>query len=325
MNPLPEIPPLTVLDHFAPHTRGLAWARAPGGFSGARVWRGTSQNTPLVALKAWSIDTSAEHVRQVHSWIARAAHLPFVPRVFAGAGGHTVFVEAGRVWDCVRWMPGAPRSTPTTEEVARACEAVAQLHSAWAFAPKPGPCPGVLNRLRVLEENAPLLAAGPKALPPVAQHLDALLQRALTVSARLAPLVTRSLRVWGEHTFALQPCVRDLRGEHVLFEDARVSGIIDFGAANVDHPAGDIARLLTDFAGTDETLFSVGVNAYRGARPAFDAPDEFVRVLARSGAVCSLIGWLVRFAVRREVFADPLAVAARLDSLLVRVEEFSHI
>lgn len=324
MNPLLDLPPVAVRAHFASHTDGLTWTRVPGGFSGARVYRGDDSGAPRAALKAWPPGTSAERLQQIHAWMACAEHLPFVPGVLRGADGTTIAVEGGTAWDCCRWMPGAPRAQPTTAEVAAACEAVARLHDAWASESQRGPCPGVANRLRALTENEPLLRAGPRALPPVSPLLDMLLRRAVEVAARTAPLAARALEPWARHTFTLHPCVRDLRGEHVLFEGGRVSGVIDFGAAAVDHAAVDLARLLGDFAGEDAARFGAGLSAYRGARPAFDAPDVFVRVLSRTGVVCSVLGWLVRLVVRREPASDPATIFARLHQLLARLERIGQ-
>jgi hypothetical protein len=92
----------------------------------------------------------------------------------------------------------------------------------------------------------------------------------------------------------------------------------------VDHPAVDLARFLDDAGGSDTARFAAGVNAYRTARPAFDATDDFVLLLARTGAVCSVLGWLVRLAVRREPPADPPAAAARLAFLLSRLLLLTH-
>jgi homoserine kinase type II len=323
VTPLLDHPPAVVLEHFAPHTRDLTWRRAPDGFSGARVWCG-AEGAPSVALKAWPPDTAPDRVRQIHVWLARAAHLAFVPTVFSGIGGITVVVEANRVWDCCRWMPGQPCLEPRATDVAAACEAVARLHAAWGGSPRSGPCPGVANRLRILAENEALLSAGPNALPPVSPLLDPLLRRAGAVAARAGPRAVRELRAYSHHAFTLHPCVRDLRGAHVLFEAEWVSGIIDYGAAAIDHPAVDLARLLSDFAGENAALFEAGLNAYRGARGQFDAPDAFVHLLAHTGDVCSLLGWLVRLVVWRES-PDPVAVAGRLGRLLARVEHFAQI
>lgn len=317
---LSDLPPRSVLEHFEPHTGGLTWHRVPGGFSGARVYRGDSGSEPRVALKAWPPNTSAERLRELHAWMTRAEHLSFVPAVLRSAIGSTVVVEDSRAWDCCRWIPGAPRVRPTSAEVTAACEVVARLHDVWASESQRGPIPGVLNRLRILRESEPLLRGGAGALPPAHPQLDPLLRRAVEAVARVAPRVTASLEEWSRPTFVLHICVRDLRCEHVLFEGARVSGVIDFGAATVDHAAVDLARLLGDYA-LPEALFASGMRAYRAARPAFDAPDELVHVLARAGVVCSVLGWFVRLLVNREPVSDVAGIFARITQLLARCNQ----
>jgi homoserine kinase type II len=317
---LADSPPLAVLHHFAPHASSLSWLRAGGGFSGALVWRGDEGSVPRAALKGWPPGTTLERVRQVHAWLARAAHLPFVPTAFAGIDGRTALASADRVWECCRWQLGGPRAAPSVAETEAACEAVAELHLAWSGEAVRGPCPGVLNRLRILAEAEPLLRAGLDALPPMSAKLAALLRRAAAVAARAAQVVARELRPWAREAFALQPCVRDLRGEHVLFHENRVVGIVDYGAAAVDSPAADLARLFIDYDGAGGELLANGLAAYRQVR-AFDAPDAFVRVLIRSGAVCSVLGWLVRVAIRREPVPDVALAAARLGHLVALAEK----
>jgi homoserine kinase type II len=307
-------PPPRVPAAFAPHSAGLTWDRAPGGFSGARVWRGRdAAGTARLALKAWPRATAARLPR-VHEWMRRAAHLPFVPEVLRGEGGGLV-IEGDDVWDCCRWVPGAPLAHPTEAEVARACEAVARLHGAWAGESHRGPAPGVRNRLAILRENADLLRAGPGALPPVSPLLDPLLRRAVEVVARAAPHAARALEVWADVPLALQPCVRDLRADHVLFDGGAVRGVIDFGAAAVDHPAVDLARLLGDYG----AHIDAGLAEYRAARPGFETPNELVALLTHTGLLGSALGWVVRLAVRRERAGSPDAVAARVESLLEKI------
>jgi len=183
----------------------------------------------------------------------------------------------------------------------------------------------VKNRLRILTETEPLLRAGPNALPPVSPDLDPVLRRALATSSRVAPATVGELRSWEHRTFALQPCVRDLRADHILFDTDRIGGIIDYGAADIDHPAVDLARLLGDYAGPDDVRFTAGLNAYRSVNPTFEPSNEFVQLLAHTGAVCSVLGWLFRLVVRREAVPDPRAAAARITSLIARVDPVPHL
>jgi homoserine kinase type II len=175
--------------------------------------------------------------------------------------------------------------------------------------------------LRILADAEPLLRAGPGALAPVDPLLDPLLRRVVSVAVRVAPALTRELCAWEGREFVLQPCVRDLRGEHVLFHESRVAGIVDYGAAAGDSPAVDLARLLIDFAPAGDAIFAAGLAAYRRALGSFDAPDEFVWLLNRSGIVCSALGWVVRLAARRERIAHVTAIHARLAQLVAVLEK----
>lgn len=233
------------------------WEPVAPGFSGARVWRGTEPGAPPVALKQWPEGATAERVGRVHGWLARAAHLAFVPKVLAAA-----FVS-GRAFELCEWMPGAPVLAPSDAQLATACAALAELHAAWEGERTFGPCPAVLRRLRAL--RAPL---------PVAR--DELLARAREVVAARVPALLRELEPWERHPVPLQPCVRDPRAADVLFDGDRVTGIVDFGSADVDSPAADLARYLADAGRADF------------------ARSELVGALARTGAACSLLGWLAR-------------------------------
>lgn len=261
-----NVPPLEVV--CALGAGGREWEPVEPGFSGARVWRGTEPGAPAVALKQWPDGTTAERVGRVHRWLARAVHLAFVPKVRGAA-----FVS-GRAFELCDWVPGAPVLAPTEAQLAAACEALGALHAAWESERTFGPCPAVLRRLAVL--RAPL----PPARTP-------LLARARAAVCERVPLLLRELEPWERRAVPLQPCARDPRAEHVLFEGDRVSGLIDYGAADADSPAADLARYLADAA---PRTFEHAARAYRGT----GAPAELVGALVRTGAACALAGWLVR-------------------------------
>jgi aminoglycoside phosphotransferase (APT) family kinase protein len=250
-----------------------------------------------------------------------AAHLPFVPGVLRTPGGGTFVSEAGRVWDVTRWKPGAPRESPTLAEIEAAAVAAARLHAAWPVS-NHGPCPGVLNRLRMLGEWTARPAA-PDEFRQLPEEIRSLLRRAGAIASALAPQASRALRPWAGRSLPLRACLRDLRGDHVLFTGAEVTGIIDYGATAEDHPAVDLARLLGDFAGEDDGRFAAGLRAYRETGGLFDVPEEFARLLDRTGVVCSVLGWMRRLLVERRTYADTSAVARRLGGLLARSERVS--
>ena len=99
-----------------------------------------------------------------------------------------------------------------------------------------------------------------------------------------------------------------------------MTGILDFGAAAMDYPGVDLARLLGDLAGDDDAKFAAGLTAYRSAGGILDEDDQFVRLLERSGAVCSVIGWMFRLGKRLNMAEDAIAIRSRIATLLDRIE-----
>ena len=79
-----------------------------------------------------------------------------------------------------------------------------------------------------------------------------------------------------------------------------------------------------DLAGEDDERFTAGLRAYRAVGGSIEVPDEFVRLLDRTGVVCSVLGWLRRLLVEKRTYPDPFAVSRRLGTLLVRAERIDH-
>lgn len=313
-------PPLSVLSRYAPALDGLTWVPVSGGFSGASVWRGEAHGVPLFALKAWPTQTTPDHLAQIHTWMAQAASLPFVPTILHTATRQTVVSEGGRVWDVTRWMPGEARESPNIAEVETACVAVARLHRAWPVE-RVGPCPGVLNRLRIFED---FRARFGSSLPDRSRIPGAFLpltERARSLVTAIIPQVEQALRLWESVSLPLQPCVRDLRAEHVLFSQGNVTGIVDYGAMAVDHPAVDLARFLGEIL-ADESGMTAGLGAYEREGNT-DLPAGFVQLLAKSGLVGSAIGWLVRIFTQPQENSEVQAITARFGKLLNGLERFA--
>ena len=316
-------PTSSILSQFGPALAGLRWHRASGGFSGADVWRGDDDSgRSVIALKAWPHGFPPSRLSWIHSWLARAAHLPFIPSILQTRDGIAIAADSGRIWDATQWMPGASRIAPSPNEVEAACTAIARLHRAWSPFARRAICPGVSNRLRVLRNwlAKPIVPETNIGLSP---NLNSLLKQAASAVRIAAPSAVQSLEPWESSAFRVQPCVRDLRGEHVLFIGDAVSGIVDFGALAEDHPATDLSRVLGDFASGNEALFEIGLISYRRAGGELIEGDEFVRILARTGTLCSLIMWLIHLCIQRRTYPETSVVETRLDTLIRRIEPFA--
>jgi homoserine kinase type II len=316
-----NIPPF-VLSQYGPVLAKMKWHPVSGGFSSADVWRGEDRlRIPRFALKRWPAETTSARLLKIHAWMNEGADLPFVPRVVTTLDGSTSVEDGKSLWDATNWLPGVPRIPAGKTEVESACESVAKLHKVWFPYHETAVCPGVLRRIEVLSQWISNPHASFASLEPGLTHH---IQRAWEVVKRTAPIALETLTPWRNVPLHIQPCIRDLRGEHVLFEAGHVAGIVDYGAMDVDSPALDLARLLGDLAGENEGLFAHGLNKYREFQPNFDVNDRLLRHLDRAGVVCSLIGWFARLSNGRAQLS-PENIARRMHHLIVRAEQFNPV
>jgi hypothetical protein len=333
--------PQAVITEYGPILAGLKWFPASGGFSGAYVWRGEdAQGIPRVALKRWPMGTTENRLAQIHAWMDTAAHLPFVPRVVPTRFGSEVATETSIggpsltthsqykesecisfLWDATSWQPGLPHIPANASEIEIACESVAELHVSWSRDQVIAPSSGISRRIEVLSQ---WISDAKSTIPQRIQSWRGIILHACEVVDRIAPFVLKALIPWQNVSFHLQPCMRDLRGEHVLFQDGVVTGIVDFGAMDVDTPALDVARLLGDLTAENDELFALGLEKYRDFRHDIHVEKDLVEVLDQAGITCSIIGWLARIS-SQDVRTSTKKVEARLFHLLARAEKFNPI
>ena len=205
--------------------------------------------------------------------------------------------------------------------------ALAQFHQAVASDMKnqmpAGFAPGILNRLEKLKQ---LCSGGLDQLAATIANRRSvwpeLANRSVDVVVHFraaADAVEASLHEAARLSVPIQPCIRDIHREHVLFEDDRVTGIIDFGAMRPDSRAGDVARLLGSLAGDDRQLWEEGLAAYGRIFPLNRSESQLVRVYDASGVLLSAINWLQWIFVDRRQFDDQAAVLLRFDEIAARL------
>jgi homoserine kinase type II len=294
------------------------------GFSGAVLWR---VDTPGArwCLKAWpSRETPPERLTQIHDWMlqARRSGLDFVPAVHVTPReGLTYTQHAERTWDLTEWMRGSSRSAAGRAEVEGACTALARLHGVWAsHRAARGPCPAIASRIERAELWMKLVASGWR-IPSGSASADPLHRQAVRgwdLVCRHIDHVVDRLRPWLAQELDLHPCICDLRAEHVLFDGDRLSGIVDFGAARIDHAAVDLARLLGSLAGDLAEVRKAGLDRYRALRKLSLQEEALVDILDRSGAVLALASWLMWIYRDELAVSNHIGLAERLSRLIVR-------
>jgi homoserine kinase type II len=288
-----------------------------GGFSGARLWRLMAGTGPL-CLRATAPGEPARHLAWRHRLmaVARSSGLSFVPGVLPTADGATWVEMAGRCWELMDWMPGRAdyRVAPSRQRLRAAARALGLVHDAWRpGGPQRSVCPAVRRRLDLLGDGAVPEAEGPVALAP-------LLERMRTVLCLWLPRLAGLLGPWQQRPFAVQPCLRDVWHDHLLFEGDRLTGLVDYAAVDMDSVAADLARMLGSLIEDDDDGWQAALSAYREVRACTTEEEALARVLDRAGAVLGLVNWLRWLGPGQKGLDQPGPALARVEDLLRRVE-----
>jgi homoserine kinase type II len=295
-----------------------------GGFSGARLWRLDSALGPL-CLRAWPARVSVPHLAVLHRAMihARSVGLRFVPAVLVSRAHETFAEYAGQRWEVTEWLPGRAdfHEHPSPTRLEAACAALARLHAAWQrFALPPAACPAVARRLDCVRQwretvrsgwHPPFVAGSIDPLRPVAEQAWRLLPRWLQ---RVPTMLAR----WADRTWPLQPCLCDVWHDHILFEDERLTGLVDYGALKADAVAVDVARMLGSLVADDGARWELGLKAYRAVGTFSEEEAALAHDLDVTGTVLGLANWL-RWVYREgRLFDDRREAARRLGQLVER-------
>ncbi len=256
---------------------------------------------------------------------AREAGCHFVPALRTTAEGRTSIAASGHLWELVEWMPGEAdfHLWPTAGRLAAAVQAVATFHRATESIVRPhagrtGPAPSVLDRLHQLQADRhqqwrSVIDARHGAA------IASICQRILDHSAGWLDACERQLAPFADCPVPLQPCLRDIWHDHILFIGAKVSGIIDYGAARVDTVATDLARLLGSLVPADPIGWQLGLQSYEQIRPLSPTERSLIGPLERASAVLAGHNWIRWLFVTGRTFASLEAVTCRLRTIDARL------
>ncbi len=318
-----------------------------GGFSGAELWRLITPRGKL-CLRRWPAEgPDPERLAWIHAVLSHVAGqgiamvpvpLPVRPD-FCGmadsiANSRATFLENdGRLWELAPWMPGRAdyHVDPRPEKLTAAMVALARFHIAVAtFEPQGSSLqptasshiessPGIQQRLTQVErlldgdfERMRFAVQNMSGWPKFSQLANELLR---LIEPRLE-MLQRQLAAVVALPLVLQPCLRDIWHDHVLFEENVVTGIVDFGAMRVESPAGDVARLLGSLCGQDRAgAWAAGIAAYETVRPIAVSELKLLNVFENSTNVLSGVNWIKWVAIEGRQFNDPTAVYKRMEEI----------
>lgn len=329
--------------------RAMEFLGVAGGFSGAAFWRLTTDRG-LLCLRRWPIPESSDwpdRLRFIHAVLEHVARRGFalVPVPIRTRHAESWVHREQHDWELSAWLPGAADYFPARrpEKLRGALAALALFHLAAADFPRPeqglAPSPGILRRRRQIDSLrsggfyaiAMAVQAPPKVPAGVEKsdwiELVRLAHRLLPLYAQAEGRVLSELIAAEPQKVPLQPCIRDIWHDHVLFEGDRVSGLVDFGAMRVDNVACDLARLLGSLSDGAKNAgdWQAGLAAYEAVRPLSADERRLVGVFDRSTALLAGINWLEWIFIEGRTFADFGAVADRLAGIVFRLERLTRV
>jgi homoserine kinase type II len=288
-----------------------------GGGSGASLWRYRSGRGDRV-VRAWPIDgpTSGD-LERIHGWLRRASALEFVPVPLEALDGRTFHERGGLLWEVAPWRPGAADANrpPASAHSRAGFAGLAAFHQVFGGEPSEGPSPGLAARWQELES---LLAGGFRRwrATVLAAPDDACRRLALDWldrAQRIAPGVHEELLRERTTLVQCQPCLRDVRADHLLFHDGQLTGLIDFGAMGGDCVSADLARLLADWVGPNPRARAEALDAYAAVRRLDERELRIITTFERSAALLGAGRWVRWHFLEARPFRDPAAVRQGLE------------
>jgi Ser/Thr protein kinase RdoA (MazF antagonist) len=315
--------------------RSAEFLAGSGGFSGALFWRLDTPRGPL-CLRRWPREhPSRDQLEFIQAvlWHVyqegfRLIPLPLETREHAG-----YVCEAGHFWELSPWLPGTAnfRQSPSPAKLRAALMALARFHQAAASFPLPtrGPLasPGILDRVQRLRAwlDGKLSSLAAALCPADWPELAPRARRLIRLFSMAAEQVSDTLASAAALAVPLQPCIRDIWHDHLLFVGERVSGLVDFGALRAESVAADIARLLGSLCGDAADNWQLGLAAYQEVRPLGTAEMLLVSAFDRANVLLSGMNWLDWIYLQSRQFDDRAAIESRLDENQSRLEHLAEV
>ena len=308
-----------------PPIQSINFLGSAGGFSGAQLWKlATSQGE--FCLRRWPLSHPNE---QRLNWIHRVlVHVdrsgcPVVAAPLANQAGETVTRVHQELWEISRWMPGAADflQHPSDQRIASMMRVLALFHLASAQINQDfHRSTGVNDRLEQLSRVDQTLAALRRAPAGSGDHtFESFRQFVMTAVGPLANSLRANLKQFVNISLPVQPVIRDIWHDHIFFVGDEVTGLVDFGAMQIDNVSLDISRLLGSTIGGDQKKWDFAIAAYDEIRQLSAHELALLPLLDQSGVVLGSLNWLKWTCLENRQFEDWPGVMKRIDFLNARL------
>jgi Ser/Thr protein kinase RdoA (MazF antagonist) len=317
-----------VLSHYGlsgPGVRIEALANA-GGWSGSLLWRITDQANRPFCLRRWpSEHPTTKRLEFIHSVLLHVGReLPIVAFPLSAHSGHTFIQQAGHLWELTSWMPGRAdfHANPAIVRLCAAMQSLAKFHnSAARFGSEIGIASAVTDRLNQLQQLDSIVLSGIEnsLSTPLDREIDG---RGWQLLGALKQRLARPLPacpIGADSRLQLQPAIRDIHHDHVLFTGDSVTGLIDFGGMRIDTPLTDVARLVGSLVGDDLRARQTALAAYAESRPLTEIDRRLIDWLDHTATILGALNWLRWLYLERRDMGSTAPIGQRLEALARRL------
>jgi len=326
-----------ILNHYPTDCRSeqRQFLGSAGGFSGAAFWKIFSPRGPL-CLRKWPKEhPSRQRIEFIHGLLIHVAKsgLSVVPvPIGLQSDPKQTYLKSGEhFWELTPWMPGKAnfRTQPSIEKLQSAARTLASFHQMsadFSSLAQPIETPStIVQRLQQLKSwlYGDLDQLEKCLLQPRDTRTEAYARQGQCIVDYTKQQIGRikiELNSLRDCKVPLQPCIRDVWEQHVLYCGDVVSGLIDFGAARPDTVATDLVRLLGSLVVDDRNMWQCGLETYESIRPLSSSERLLIGPLDRSAVLLAGLNWLRWIYLENRGFADREAVNARLEQSIIRLK-----
>ena len=301
-----------------------------GGFSGAQLWKLESGDLEKpYCLRRWPIEhPNRDQLSWIHGALnqARMNDVTVVPRIYRTNQDNTFVERNGALWELTDWLPGQAdfHESPNDQRLSDAMQTLAKCHKGFAqyqldFRKSNGLEARFhgLQGLKAFFDQLDIVRPSHRGLGGELESLIIVL-RTKAVQQQLlsqADLMKSRLADWIRQPIPVQPVIRDLWHDHLLFTGDHLTGIVDFGAMAMDSVALDLSRLLRSLFGDEKSQWAKAIAMYETQRSLLAIEREVLDVVDRSSVLVSAMNWVRWIAFEGRVFEDSTSVDARVRRL----------
>jgi len=298
------------------------------GFSGAEVWRISADQGKQYSVKRLA-NMTEDHLAWIHRVLLHTivCDCDFVPSPQRTKDGMSFHTDGDSLWEVCTWVPGEAdfETNPSDKRLSHAMKSLAKFHQSAAqvnfdFRPSDG-VRARLDGLMNLKETVKSLHISSKATVDTYPTLNSLLLQLKQIPSQKRKSLADKLSKFAGQTLPLQPVIRDLWHDHLLFSGEQLTGLVDFDAMQMDSISLDLTRCLGSIVPNKFDRWKFALQAYSSVRPIQPAELELIGLLDPINIVLSSMNWIKWIVVEKRQFENPMAVESRLKMLKDRMSQ----